>query len=48
MPVPSVILLRSIDDLTPGQQTFLLTSNLPAVADDLDRACVRGSRRRVA
>jgi predicted nuclease of predicted toxin-antitoxin system len=26
---PSVILLRSSDDLTPGQQTLLLTANIP-------------------
>ena len=32
--------LRSTDDLTPGQQTFLVTSNLPAVAADLERGAV--------
>jgi len=37
---PSVVLLRSTDDLTPGQQTFLVTSNLPAVAADLERGAV--------
>lgn len=37
---PSVVLLRSSDDLTPGQQTFLLTANLPAVADDLEQGAV--------
>jgi predicted nuclease of predicted toxin-antitoxin system len=32
---PSVILLRSADRLTPGQQASLLAANLPAVADGL-------------
>ncbi len=37
---PSVVLLRSGDDLTPGQQTFLLTVNLPAVSQDLEQGAV--------
>jgi predicted nuclease of predicted toxin-antitoxin system len=45
---PSVVLLRSRDDLTPGQQTVLLTANLTAVTDDLVRgAVVVVDRRRV-
>ena len=32
---PSVVLLRSADHLTPGQQATLLAANLPAVADGL-------------
>jgi predicted nuclease of predicted toxin-antitoxin system len=32
---PSVVLLRSADRLTPGQQAALLGANLPVVADDL-------------
>lgn len=37
---PSVVLLRSGDDLTPGQQSILLTANLPQVAEDLERGAV--------
>lgn len=37
---PSVVLLRSGDDLTPGQQSVLLTANLPQVAEDLERGAV--------
>ena len=37
---PSVVLLRSGDDLTPGQQTLLLTANLPAVSQDLEQGAV--------
>lgn len=37
---PSVVLLRSGDDLTPGQQALLLTANLPQVAEDLERGAV--------
>ncbi|MHB1784401.1 MAG: DUF5615 family PIN-like protein [Acidimicrobiales bacterium] len=37
---PSVVLLRSSDNLTPGQQTALVTANLPQVAEDLDRGAV--------
>jgi predicted nuclease of predicted toxin-antitoxin system len=33
---PSVVLLRSADHLTPGQQATLLIANLPAVAAELD------------
>jgi len=32
---PSVVLLRSADRYTPGQQAALLAANLHAVADDL-------------
>jgi predicted nuclease of predicted toxin-antitoxin system len=43
---PSVVLLRPVDDLTPGHQTFPLTSNLPAVADDPGHGAVVVLRRR--
>jgi predicted nuclease of predicted toxin-antitoxin system len=33
---PSVVLLRSADRLTPGQQAAVLAENLPAVAAELD------------
>lgn len=37
---PSVVLLRSGDDLSPGQQAAMLTVNLPQVAEDLWRGAV--------
>ena len=37
---PSVVLLRSSDNLTPGQQTALLTANLPQAVEDLDRGAM--------
>jgi predicted nuclease of predicted toxin-antitoxin system len=33
---PSVVLLRSADQLTPAGQADLLVANLPAVTDDLE------------
>jgi predicted nuclease of predicted toxin-antitoxin system len=37
---PSLVLLRSSDDLSTGQQTLLLTANLAEVAKDLERGAV--------
>lgn len=37
---PSVVLLRSSDDLSAGQQTLLVTANLAEVAKDLERGAV--------
>ena len=37
---PSVVLLRSVDHLTPGQQADVLLANLPAVTDELDTGAV--------
>ena len=37
---PSLVLLRSADHLTPTQQAGLLLTNLPAVADDLERGAI--------
>ncbi|MHB1931345.1 MAG: DUF5615 family PIN-like protein [Acidimicrobiales bacterium] len=37
---PSVVLLRSGDDLSPGEQSMLLIGNLPAVTADLDAGAV--------
>ncbi|MGH2842455.1 MAG: DUF5615 family PIN-like protein, partial [Solirubrobacteraceae bacterium] len=37
---PSVVLLRSGDDLNPSQQAALLTTNLPQVSEDLERGAV--------
>ncbi len=37
---PSVVMLRSSEDLTPGQQAALLIANLPQVAEDLERGAV--------
>lgn len=37
---PSLVLLRSADHLTPGEQAALLTANLPAVTADLDSGAV--------
>ncbi|MGH8918203.1 MAG: DUF5615 family PIN-like protein, partial [Acidimicrobiales bacterium] len=37
---PSLVLLRSSDDLAPGEQAVLLAANLPQVADDLGRGAV--------
>ncbi|MCA1696953.1 MAG: DUF5615 family PIN-like protein [Actinobacteria bacterium] len=39
-PLPSVILLRRVSELSPGEQTQLLVSNLPALIEDLDRGVV--------
>ncbi len=37
---PGVVLLRSSDNLNPGQQAVLLNANLPQVSDDLERGAV--------
>ena len=37
---PSLVLLRSADALTPGEQAAMLTANLPAVEDDLTAGSV--------
>jgi predicted nuclease of predicted toxin-antitoxin system len=37
---PSVVLLRSADHLTPGQQAALLAANLAAVADALTAGAI--------
>ncbi len=39
-PLPSVILLRRVSELSPGEQAQLLVSNLPALIEDLDRGVV--------
>jgi predicted nuclease of predicted toxin-antitoxin system len=37
---PSVVLLRSADQLRPAGQASLIIVNLPAIADDLERGAV--------
>ena len=37
---PSVVLLRGVAELPPGEHAELLVANLPAVAEDLDRGAI--------
>lgn len=39
-PLPSVILLRRVSELSPDEHAQLLVSNLPALIEDLDRGVV--------
>lgn len=39
-PGPSLVLVRSIEPLTPQQQAMLLTANLPTVEKDLDEGAI--------
>ena len=39
-PLPSVILLRRVSELSPDEPAQLLVSNLPALIEDLDRGVV--------
>jgi predicted nuclease of predicted toxin-antitoxin system len=39
-PLPSVILLRRVSELSPDDHGRLLLANLPAIVEDLDRGVV--------